>query len=140
MKRRIMRLVCFAGSFAIALFLVPGTLHAQSGNQGTVVVTVQDIDGAVIPGVSLELLERQSNSVRKALTDDKGIYTFVNLNIGSYTLSISHAGYQTKIYNDVLVQSSTVTPLTVTLPIGAVTETVQVTGVANAVLQTSSTE
>ena len=140
MKCNIMRLVRFAGYLAVVLFLVPSTLRAQSGNQGTVVVTVQDIDGAVIQGASLELVERQSNSVRKALSDDKGLYTFVNLNIGSYRLSISHTGYQTKVYDNVLVQSSTTTPLTVSLSVGAVNETVQVTGEASAVLQTSSTE
>ena len=140
MKCNIMRLVRFAGYLAIILFLVPSILRAQSGNQGTVVVTVQDISGAVIQGASLELVERQSNSVRKAVSDDKGLYTFVNLNIGSYRLSISHTGYQTKVYDNVLVQSSTTTPLTVSLPVGAVNETVQVTNEASAVLQTSSTE
>jgi len=125
---------------AVALVLGGPSLWAQSGNQGTVVVTVQDVEGAVIQGASLQLVERQSNSARKALTDDKGVYTFVDLNIGSYRLSISHAGYQTKVYEDVQVQSSTVTPLAVTLPVGAVTETIQVTGETIPLLQTSSTE
>lgn len=140
MKHSITRLVRFGGCLAVVLFLVPCIVRAQSGNQGSVVVTVQDIEGAVVQGASLELVERQTNSVRKAVSDAKGVYAFVNLNIGSYKLTISHAGYATKVYNEVLVQSSTVTPITVALPVGAVTETVQVNGETTPVLQTSSTE
>src|ERR1700733_3630304 len=93
--------------------------HAQSGNQGTVVVSVQDNSGAVIPNAGLELVELRSNSIRKAETSDKGTYTFVNLNIGVYRLSVSRSGYQTKIYDAVLVESSTTTTLVASLPGGA---------------------
>jgi Carboxypeptidase regulatory-like domain len=113
---------------------------AQSGNQGTIVVTAQDATGAVIPGATLELVELRSNSVRKAETSDKGTYTFVNLNIGTYRLSVTRAGYQSKIYDEVLVESSATTTLVASLPVGAVTETVRVTGEATPVLQTSSSE
>src|SRR3984885_8094759 len=113
---------------------------AQSGNQGTVVVTAQDNSGAVIPNANLELVELRSNSIRKAETSDKGTYTFVNLNIGVYRLSVSRSGYQTKIYDAVLVESSTTTTLVASLPVGAVSETVRVTGEETAVLQTSSSE
>lgn len=122
------------------LLLLPACVWAQSGNQGTVAITVQDATGALIPGAKLELVERRSNSPRAAVTDSKGLHSFVNLNIGTYRLSVSHEGYQTKVYEDVLVESSTTTPLNVTLPVGAVNETVNVKSQANAVLQTSSTE
>jgi len=113
---------------------------AQSGNQGTIVVTAQDDSGAVIPAANLELVELSSNSIRKAVTGDKGTYTFVNLNIGTYRLTVSRTGYQTKIYDSVLVESSSTNTLVANLPVGAVTETVRVTGQETAVLQTSSSE
>ncbi len=113
---------------------------AQSGNQGTIVVTAQDDSGAVIPSAGLELVELRSNSIRKAETSGKGTYTFVNLNIGVYRLSVSRPGYQTKIYDSVVVESSSTVTLVASLPVGAVTETVRVTGEETAVLQTSSSE
>ena len=140
MRIKASRIFCGAISFALMLILLPVCLRAQSGNQGTVAITVQDATGAVIPGAKLELVERRSNSPRTATTDAKGLHSFVNLNIGTYRLSVSHEGYQTTVYQDVLVESSTTTPLTVVMPVGAVTETVNVTSQANAVLQTSSTE
>ncbi|HEY3841591.1 MAG TPA: carboxypeptidase-like regulatory domain-containing protein, partial [Bryobacteraceae bacterium] len=101
---------------------------------------MQDETGAVIPGAKLNLVERQSNSPRSAASDNKGAYSFVNLNIGRYRLSVSHEGYETKVYDDVLVESSSTTPIKVVLPVGAVTQTVEVASEANAVLQTTSTE
>jgi hypothetical protein len=134
------RLACLTSSLAALLLLVPGALRAQSGNEGTVAVTVQDTTGALIPGATLQLVENRSNSARNAQTDSKGDHSFVNLNIGTYHLSISHPGYQTKVYQDVLVESSATTTLNVILPVGEVTQTVNVTSQANALLQTTSTE
>jgi hypothetical protein len=125
---------------ALATVLASCYVIAQSGNQGTVIVTAQDDSGAVIPNADLELVELRSNSIRKAQTGDKGSYTFVNLNIGTYRLTVSRTGYQTKIYDSVLVESSSTNTLVASLPVGAVTETVRVTGEETAVLQTSSTE
>jgi Carboxypeptidase regulatory-like domain len=140
MKTGFSRLVSFASVLALVMCLAPLALWGQSGNQGTVIVTAQDPSGAVIPGASVELVEIRSNSIRKAETSDKGTYTFVNLNIGVYRLSVSRTGYQTKIYDTVLVESSATTTLVASLPVGAVSETVRVTGEESAVLQTSSSE
>ena len=140
MRSTASRLASLACSLVALFLLVPGALHAQSGNQGTVTVTVQDTSGALIPTAKVELVENRSDSARTAETDSKGQHSFVNLNIGTYHLTISHAGYQTKVYQDVLVESSTTTTLNVVLPVGAVTETVNVTSQANALLQTTSTE
>ncbi|HXE06760.1 MAG TPA: carboxypeptidase-like regulatory domain-containing protein [Acidobacteriaceae bacterium] len=125
---------------AVALLISPVSLLAQAGNQGTVAVTVQDPSGALVPGAKLDLVEVQSNSARSATTDSKGAYSFVNLNTGTYHLTVSREGFQTKVYDNVLVDSSTVTPITVMLPVGTSTQTVVVSSQANAALQTSSTE
>jgi hypothetical protein len=115
-------------------------LLAQSGNQGAVAITVQDTTGAMIPGAQLELVENSSNSARKSVTDEKGVHTFVNLNIGTYSLTAKRDGYQTKFYSNVLVVSSATTSLAVTLPVGSITETVSVTTEESALLQTTTTE
>jgi hypothetical protein len=134
------RFASLTSSLAALFLLFPGALRAQSGNEGTVTVTVQDTSGALIPGAKLELVENRSDSARNAESDSKGLHAFVNLNIGTYRLTVSHAGYQTKVYQDVLVESSSTTTLNVVLPVGQVSETVNVTSQANALLQTTSTE
>ena len=128
-------------TLALVLTMALSSSHAIAQiNQGTIVVTAQDSSGAMIPGANLELVELSSNSARKAVTSDKGTYTFVNLNTGTYRLTVSRTGYQTKIYDSVLVDSSSTTTLVADLPVGAVTETVRVSAQETPVLQTSSTE
>ena len=128
-------------TLALVLTMALSSSHAIAQiNQGTIVVTAQDSSGAMIPGANLELVELSSNSARKAVTSDKGTYTFVNLNTGTYRLTVSRTGYQTKIYDSVLVEASSTTTLVAALPVGAVTETVRVSAQETPVLQTSSTE
>ncbi len=62
------------------------------------------------------------------------------MNIGTYRLTVSRTGYQTKIYDSVLVESSSTNTLVTNLSVGAVTETVRVTGEETEVLQTSSSQ
>jgi hypothetical protein len=140
MTFRSSRTAHLAISVGALLLYLPAGLTAQSGNQGTVTITVEDASGALVQGASLELVELSSNSPRTAITDNGGLHSFVNLNVGAYRLVVTHPGYQTKIYDDVLVESATTTPLTVVLSVGTVASTVNVTAEANAVLQTSSTE
>jgi hypothetical protein len=140
MKVRTTLSVYLAFALAMLLLFMTTALTAQSANQGAVTVTVQDVSGALIPNATLQLVENRSNSARNAASDSKGFHSFVNLNIGSYRLSVSHPGYQTKVYSDVLVESSATTSLAVLLPVGQVSETVNVASQANALLQTTSTE
>ncbi len=68
------RFIARGSSVAIAVLMALSSclLLAQSGNQGTIVVTAQDDSGAVIPGANLELVDVTSNSIRKALTEGQG--------------------------------------------------------------------
>lgn len=113
---------------------------AQEGTRGKVVVTVEDPSGAVVPNASLTLVEHQSNDTYNAVTTGSGDYTFVNLPIGTYTLTISRDGYATKVYSAVLVEASQATDLTTQLAVGKATQTVQVTSEAIPGLQTTSNE
>lgn len=126
-------------SFSVLMFL-PATAKGQAGTQGKVVVTVEDPSGAVIPGASLRLIEHRTNDTYTATTNGSGDYTFVNLPIGTYTLTISRGGYSTKVYSEVLVEVSQTTDLTAQLAVGATSQTVQVTAVTSPVLQTTSNE
>ncbi|MFZ0663723.1 MAG: carboxypeptidase regulatory-like domain-containing protein [Acidobacteriaceae bacterium] len=134
----------FQKRFLIAAFLVAALVFpalpafAQAGSQGSVVLTAEDTSGAVIPGASLTLVSRSTNDTRTATTRGDGTYTFVNLNIGTYELTIAKPGYATKVYSALVVQASQVTDIVATLPVGKATETVRVNSTAIPVLQTTS--
>ena len=113
---------------------------AQSGSQGTVVATVSDSTGAVIPEATLTLVALRTNDTRTAQTTHSGTYTFVDLPIGTYKLTIAKAGYSTKIYGAVLVEASQATGIAATLGVGSATDTVQVSAESQPVIETSSNE
>ncbi len=122
----------------VALCRLPAL--AQSGSQGTVQVTVQDTSGAVIPGADLTLVKLDTNDTRNAKASKKGDYSFVNLQTGTYSLTVTQEGFATKIFDKVVVDAGQTDGLTAVLPVGSTTETVRVTGETNSVLETTSNQ
>ena len=138
LTRRFQRVVVFAlGLLAVVSFSAAPAL-AQSGSQGTVVVTVDDASGANIPQATLTLVARLTNDTRVAHTAGNGTYTFVHLAIGTYSLTIARQGYATKIYDTVVVEAAQSTDLNATLDIGGTSDTVRVTAESQPVLETTS--
>lgn len=130
------------GSVAV-LFLVLSAVNipiawAQHGSEGTVTVTVVDPSGSVVPGAQLELQDVATNEVRKAETQDKGTYTFVNLSLGKYKLTIRKTGFQGQAIGDVVVQAAQTTDIRAALKVGAVSETLEVTGGAAPLVETTT--
>lgn len=110
----------------MALCLAP-SIWAQ-GSEGTVSVTVLDPSRSVVQGAQLELLDAVTNGLRKGETQEKGTYSFVNLSLGRYKLTVSKAGFQTQVFTDVVVQAAQTTDISATLKVGTINETVQVRG------------
>jgi hypothetical protein len=110
-----------------AIVITTVFLSAQSGSQGTITITVLDQSGAVVPGTELSLQDLSTNEVRKAATQSSGGYSFVGLNIGTYKLTASRAGYASVVYDSVSVHAGLVTDINVTLKVGAISETVEPT-------------
>jgi hypothetical protein len=128
----------YLAAVAAAIFTTAVFLSAQSGSQGTITVTVTDQSGAVVPGVDLSLWELATNETRKAATLTSGAYSFVGLNIGIYKLNASRVGYASVVYDSVSVHAGLVTDINMTLKVGAVTETVEVTAPAAPLVESTS--
>jgi hypothetical protein len=122
---------------AFLLAAVPA-VWAQRGSEGTVTVTVVDPTGSIVPGAQVELQDLATNDVRKGQTQDKGTYTFVNLALGRYKLTVSNPGFKSQIFNDVVVQAAQTTDIKATLAVGTVTETVEVSGGSAPLVETST--
>jgi hypothetical protein len=137
-----MRFSLFSSKALVPVFLtllaiaVPSAF-AQQGSQGTVTVTVLDSTERVIQGADLVLTDVLTNTVRHAETQDAGNYTFVNLNIGNYKLSIAKTGFETLVYK-VEVQAARVTDIKAELKVGAAQQIVEVVGLAAPLVETTS--
>ncbi len=133
------RLIRSFGLFLVGLSfsLAPGLAVSQSGSQGSVVVTVDDVTKALVPDATLTLISLRTNDTRVAKSGAKGTYTFVNLPIGEYKLLIAKPGYATKIVGSIVVASSETMNVEAALPVGSSTETVDVTS-SSSVIESNS--
>src|SRR3954471_24770686 len=112
-------------SFFALLLLLPSTTFAQASITGT----VKDASGAVLPGVTVEasspaLIEK----VRSAVTDSTGQYRIENLRPGSYAVTFSLTGFSTFKREGVELAGVFTAVINADLKVGAVAETVTVTG------------
>ena len=123
---------------SLLLFVYHPSAWAQRGNTGTVAVTVLDPSGSVVTDAQLALQDLSTGDIRKAVTTDSGTYTFVNLSLGNYKLTVSKTGFQDLIFSNVVSQAAQTTDLTATLKIGTQGQTVEVSAAAAPLVEESS--
>jgi hypothetical protein len=101
--------------------------HAQIGN-ANLGGTVTDQSGGVVAGAELTLTNKATNFQSKATTNERGEYTFRNLNPGTYDLTVTKAGFQSYIQTGLIITINESAHADAVLRVGAVNETVTVSG------------
>src|SRR6266404_4475969 len=125
MKLRIKGSVFLLASFfAMASMLAPYA-HAQQ-TLGGITGTVTDASGAVVADATVTLVGDQTKLTRSQNSNSNGGYLFVNLPIGAYTLTFTHAGFQTQTIPSILVQANRTVSLNAELKVGNVSEAITV--------------
>jgi Carboxypeptidase regulatory-like domain len=125
MKIRIVRSALHSGVFlAIAFLLIP-IAHAQQ-TLGGITGTVTDSSGAVVSGATVTLVGDETKLSRTQTTSTTGSYLFVNLPIGTYTLSFTQQGFQAQNIPSIAVQANRTATVNAELKIGNVTESITV--------------
>lgn len=122
----------------LSLFLfafLPAALRSQSSSTGTVAGTITDPSGAAIAAASVTLTDKGTNISRTASTNENGRYLFVDIPSGTYDVSVNKQGFRISKLTNQAVSVGTALTLNVTLEVGSVAETVEVTA-SNAELQT----
>jgi Carboxypeptidase regulatory-like domain len=104
---------------------------------GSIVGTVTDPSGSVVPGASVTLTNTATGERRTAQTGAAGGYRFVNLVPGSYRVRVEAAGFQGHTTDQVQVEVEQVARVNVAMQLGSVEQTVEVTSSAP-VLQTET--
>src|SRR4029078_12584886 len=91
--------------------------------------TVHDASGGVLPGVTVEasspaLIEK----TKSATTDGTGQYRIIDLKPGTYSLTFTLGGFTTGRREDVEGSGTQVVTIPIEMRIGAIAETITVTG------------
>ena len=109
----------------VGAILCVGNLFGQAGT-GSIAGVVSDSTGAVVNGATVTLISKATNQSRSATTGDGGLYNFVLLQPGSYTLKTT-AGSFAAVSTEVNVQVGRTTDANVTLGVAGVSAVVEVT-------------
>ncbi len=112
------------------------SIQAQT-SYGSIIGSVTDPTGAVVPDAQVSLTNTGTNATQTTVTSPSGTYSFVNLNPGTYSVTVSKANFESFTQNAIDVQVGGAARVNVTLTVGNVGETVTVTA-SQAQLQTDS--
>src|SRR5579862_4494073 len=111
---------------ALVVLLATG-LVAQTF-RGTILGTVTDASGAVVSGATVKVHNVNTGQDQTVQTGADGNYSVAELQIGTYTVTVSQSGFQTSVTNSVSVDVASERRLDVSLKPGQVTEKVEVSG------------
>ncbi len=116
------------------LLVLSSSVKAQQ-TLGGITGTVSDATGGILPNTEVSIVSDQTKLSRKQTTNSGGIYDFVNLPIGSYTLTFTHDGFETQKIPSIVVQADRTATVNATLKVGQVgtTVTVEASPLMNAV-------
>ena len=110
--------------FAMLLWLTP--LASAQETRGSIEGVVKDSSGAVMPGVTVEA-RSESGATAVATTDERGMYRFPALPVGTYTVTASLQGFNKAERTDILLTLGQQLKADLTLSVGNLAESVNVT-------------
>lgn len=111
-------------------------LPAQTG-QGVLTGIVADASGASIPGVNITITNQNSGVSATTATNETGVYYTPYLNPGFYDVSFEGDGFKRMVRTGIQIRSTETQRVDVTLEVGAVVESVEVSAAAQ-MLETES--
>jgi Carboxypeptidase regulatory-like domain len=125
MLKRIVPAVLLAASLVWMPFFFTPSAQAQQ-TLGGITGAVADKTGGVLPDTVVTIVGDQTKLTRTQKTNADGIYDFVSLPIGTYTLSFTHDGFQTQKIPSITVQANRTATVNAVLPVGQVGTVVEV--------------
>ncbi len=127
MTTRLTRSVFTALLLALAvLFVLPAIGFGQTF-RGGISGTVTDQSGAVVPGAQVAAVETATNTSYKTVSSTAGEFSFPNLPLGGYTVSVTASGFKSEKVDKVPVTAGATYTLPIKLAVASAGETIEVT-------------
>jgi hypothetical protein len=93
---------------------------------GGITGEVTDVSEGVIPNVTVTVVDEQTALTRSVKSNGQGEYSFVNLPIGSYTITYTADGFDVQKTQHIAVQANRTATVNASLKVGKTSETVEV--------------
>ncbi|MGB2713192.1 MAG: TonB-dependent receptor [Vicinamibacterales bacterium] len=106
---------------------------------GSLVGSVVDAQGAVVPGATVKIINTDTNLTREGVTDAQGGFTFANLLAGPYDVRVTLTGFREAVRSRVPVTPGQISRVDLTMQVGALSEVVTVQSQAE-LLQTDKAD
>ena len=113
---------------ALALLCLLIGLPGFGQTFGEITGEVRDTSGASVPGVAVTIINAATNANRSTVSNDAGIYSFPSLPPGLYNLRAEKQGFKANTAKQVEVQVQQTVRLDLDMAVGAVSETIEVSG------------
>lgn len=123
--------------FSLALTF-PSPLSAQVAG-ATLSGVVKDPSGAAIPDAAISIVNLSNGDVRDLVTNREGFYSAPNLLPGAYSVTATAQGFKRAVQKDIALTIGAQQSLSLTLEVGAISQSVEVQGTPPDIQTQSST-
>jgi hypothetical protein len=127
------------GSFVLLIIWAAVSVVLAQNATGEVNGTVNDPNGAAVPGAMVKLINQATKTETEATTNQSGYFTFVSLRPASYTLMVEAKGFKKSLTNVFALGVSETVNQNISLAVGEMSEVVEVSA-GSELVQSSSSE
>src|SRR5438045_2615391 len=124
--RRVRMLLGFVVLLVFVIVSIAVSLSAQTASTSTVTAKRSDKTGATVPNARVDLEDVDTKAKTSVTTGSDGGYTFPSVRPGNYSITVSGKGFRQSVVTGVRVEVGKSALVNVSLEVGGMTETVEV--------------
>src|SRR5215475_4304564 len=113
-------------SLIALLILIGASIGWAQAITGTILGTVTDSSGAVLPGVTITAVNIGTNQSRSTITNESGVYSLPSLQIGSYRVEAELPGFKKEIRSGITLQVDQRARIDFGMQVGQVSDSLEV--------------
>jgi hypothetical protein len=116
----------FALVLCIGIFFFPAKGHSQAAGTGSIQGSIVDSTGAIIQKATVTVTNVATQVKHVAVTEGNGLYSFPNLDIGTYAIDVVAEGFEHYIRSNVVLEVGSSIAINIDMPVGRTDQKVEV--------------
>ena len=113
MSKTLKKSVFFCMTLMLCVLALGNIANAQN-NKGSIIGTVKDPNGAVVPNAKVTITNNADGQSREVTSNDSGDFAVPNLDPGNYKVSVESSGFKTLVLTSVTLQTNARVPVDAT--------------------------